>query len=135
MKKAVFKTKKAIKQFYSHIAKSKQVCGCATSCCSYVPQDKNKVTLQLGYSQKELKAIPQDSNLALGCGNPVKLAKIKKGETVLDLGCGAGIDCFIAAKKVGDTGSVIGIDMSPQMIKEAHRNAKFIKMCFLKLAI
>ena len=72
----------------------------------------------------ELASIPEGANLGLGCGNPVALASLKAGETVLDLGSGGGIDCFLAARKVGPEGRVIGVDMTPEMIRLARENAK-----------
>ena len=78
----------------------------------------------VGYSAEELAAIPEDANLGLGCGNPTALAELKPGQTVLDLGSGAGIDCFLAANKVGPTGRVIGVDMTPEMIDRARENAR-----------
>jgi len=82
-----------------------------------------KYSAQLGYAEDDLKDIPDGSNLALGCGNPTAHASIKEGETVLDLGSGGGLDCFIAANKVGKTGKVIGVDMTPAMISRARENA------------
>jgi len=90
-----------------------------TSCCS--PQDT--ISKGIGYSDKELGAIPDGANLGLGCGNPTALASLKEGEVVLDLGSGGGIDCFLAVQKVGRNGSVIGIDMTPEMIERARENA------------
>jgi len=78
----------------------------------------------VGYSPEELKSVPEDANLGLGCGNPAALAAQKKGETVLDLGSGAGIDCFLAARKVGPSGKVIGVDMTPEMLDKARENAR-----------
>jgi SAM-dependent methyltransferase len=78
---------------------------------------------RLGYSAEELAALPQGANLGLGCGNPVGVADLKAGETVLDLGSGAGIDCFLAAREVGPTGRVIGVDMTPEMVAKARANA------------
>ena len=77
-----------------------------------------------GIQKKELKVIPDEANLALSCGNPTALAGLKKGEIVLDLGAGAGFDCFLAASKVGSKGKVIGVDMTPEMIEKARENAK-----------
>lgn len=77
-----------------------------------------------GYSDEELSSIPEDANLGLSCGNPVAIASLKAGETVLDLGSGAGIDCFLAAKKVGETGRVIGVDMTSEMIEKARENTR-----------
>ncbi|MHA1995674.1 MAG: arsenite methyltransferase [Candidatus Hodarchaeales archaeon] len=88
-----------------------------TSCCG----DQETYT---DYSQEELENIPKGANLGLGSGNPIRLADIQKGETIVDLGSGAGIDCFLAAQKTGETGNVIGIDMTSQMIDKARRNAK-----------
>jgi arsenite methyltransferase len=78
----------------------------------------------VGYSAEELAAIPGDANLGLGCGNPTALAGLKPGETVLDLGAGAGIDCFLAATKVGSSGRIIGVDMTPEMVDRARENAR-----------
>ncbi len=80
--------------------------------------------LSLGYSEEEIAQIPTASNLGLGCGNPLRLAQLKPGQTVLDLGGGAGIDCFLAANRVGPTGWVIGVDMTPEMIERAGANAQ-----------
>lgn len=92
-----------------------------TGCgCSNVPLDYNA---SLGYTEEELKNVPDGANLGLGCGNPTASADIKEGETVLDLGSGAGFDCFLAANKVGISGKIIGVDMTPQMIDKARENA------------
>ncbi|MFW9785383.1 MAG: arsenite methyltransferase [Candidatus Heimdallarchaeota archaeon] len=105
---------------------------CGTESCGgfiSIPAEKRDVFLkkysaQLGYSEDDLKSVPDGSNLALGCGNPTAHASIKEGETILDLGSGGGLDCFIAAKKVGKTGKVIGVDMTSAMIDRARKNAK-----------
>ncbi len=78
----------------------------------------------LGYSENELNQVPDGANLGLGCGNPTALASLKEGERVLDLGSGAGFDCFLASKKVGASGKVIGVDMTPEMLDKARANAK-----------
>jgi SAM-dependent methyltransferase len=78
----------------------------------------------IGYSTEEMSSVPDGANLGLGCGNPTALASLKEGERVLDLGSGAGFDCFLAAKKVGKTGKVIGVDMTPEMLEKARGNAK-----------
>ena len=83
-----------------------------------------KYSASLGYTEDDLKNIPDGANLALGCGNPTAQASIKEGETVLDLGSGGGLDCFIAANKVGKTGKVIGVDMTPTMLSKARENAE-----------
>jgi len=77
----------------------------------------------IGYSGEELSSIPEGANMGLGCGNPTALASLKEGEVVLDLGSGGGIDCFLAANAVGEEGSVIGVDMTPEMIEKARENA------------
>jgi len=113
------KIKEVVKERYSEIAKE----GC--SCCS-APFSQN-VTQQakaIGYSEEDLKQIPEEAVMGLGCGNPTALADINEGETVLDLGAGAGIDVFLAAKKVGPKGHVIGVDMTEEMVKKANETAK-----------
>lgn len=90
------------------------------SCCT--PQ--HSASVAVGYSTEELGAMPDGANLGLGCGNPTALASLKEGEVVLDLGSGGGIDCFLAAQKVGKSGRVIGVDMTPEMIERARENAR-----------
>jgi len=92
----------------------------AASCCS--PQDT--FSKAIGYKDEELGEIPDGANLGLGCGNPTALASLKEGEVVLDLGSGGGIDCFLAANAVGQSGKVIGIDMTPDMLERARENAR-----------
>lgn len=87
------------------------------SCC------KEDVSKSIGYSSEDMNTVPENSNLGLGCGNPHLVANIKAGEIVLDLGSGAGFDCFLASKEVGDSGLVIGVDMTPEMISQARSNA------------
>lgn len=89
------------------------------SCC-----DGPGASVQLGYSAEELSGLPEGADLGLGCGNPTALLSLKPGEVVLDLGSGAGIDCFLAAKKVGPRGRVIGVDMTPEMLAKARANAR-----------
>jgi arsenite methyltransferase len=79
---------------------------------------------KIGYSEEELRNVPEDANLGIGCGNPTGLASIKKGETILDLGSGAGFDCFLASKETGETGKVIGVDITPEMVAQAKKNAE-----------
>lgn len=79
---------------------------------------------KIGYSEEELKNVPEDANLGIGCGNPTALASIKKGETILDLGSGAGFDCFLASRETGETGRVIGVDITPEMVAQAKKNAE-----------
>ena len=78
----------------------------------------------MGYSQKDIESVPEGANMTLGCGNPVALSSLKPGETVVDLGSGGGFDCFLAAKEVGQSGKIIGIDMTPDMVSKARRNAE-----------
>src|ERR1700730_8113029 len=99
-------------------------CGPATSCCGDVapgtPVEKSR---QMGYSDTELAAVPDGANLGLGCGNPQAIAALRPGEVVIDLGSGAGFDCFLAAQQVGPTGHVIGVDMTHEMLAKARENA------------
>jgi SAM-dependent methyltransferase len=115
------KIKKAVQDGYARIAKKKASC-CGASCCGST-QGKESLEKEIGYTDKDIHAVPEGANMGLGCGNPVALASLKEGETVLDLGSGGGFDCFLAANKVGKTGKVIGIDMTPEMIKKARANA------------
>jgi len=112
------KTIKIVRDAYGKIAKGSEGCGCGV--CS--PNAK-KYAKSIGYSDEELKVIPDEANLGLSCGNPTALAGLKRGEIVLDLGSGAGFDCFLAASKVGPEGKVIGVDMTPEMIEKARENA------------
>ena len=115
--------KKVVREGYAKIAKqSSPCCAPVNSCCGStdLAQDISK---SIGYTEEELKAVPEGANLGLGCGNPVALASLKEGETVLDLGSGAGFDCFLAANQVGENGKVIGIDMTPEMVEKARENA------------
>lgn len=110
---------KIVRKRYGKIAKTKQDpcscgCGCGTSSTSQ----------QIGYSKTELSSVPQGADLNLGCGNPIALAFLKEGETLIDLGSGGGLDCFLAAKKVGENGKVIGVDMTPEMLERARGNCK-----------
>ncbi|PCI34793.1 MAG: arsenite S-adenosylmethyltransferase [Flavobacteriaceae bacterium] len=91
-----------------------------TSCCNNL----TSISESLGYSSEEYENVPEGANMGIGCGNPQAIASLKKGEVVLDLGSGAGFDCFLAAKSVGETGKVIGIDMTIEMVLKARNNAK-----------
>jgi arsenite methyltransferase len=117
------KVKKVVRNRYAKVAKTNGSC-CASnvSCCS--AKTNQQVSKMMGYSQEEMSSVPDGANLGLGCGNPTALASLKEGETVLDLGSGAGFDCFLAAKKVGITGKVIGVDMTSEMLEKARANAK-----------
>lgn len=116
------KIKENVKEAYSKIARNNNSgCGCSrSSCCGSSNQDLSK---SIGYSGEEINNVPE-ANLGLGCGNPIALSKINEGDVILDLGSGAGIDAFLAAKKVGKTGKVIGVDMTEEMIKKANENAQ-----------
>jgi arsenite methyltransferase len=114
--------KESVKKAYGKIATSAGSCGCGeASCCG--PSDPITISSSLGYSDRELKVLPE-SNLGLGCGNPNAIGAIRRGDTVLDLGSGAGMDAFIAARKVGKKGKVIGVDITKEMVSKARRNAK-----------
>lgn len=112
--------KQTIVDSYSNIARTSD-CGCSCSCSN---QSVQRQTKQIGYSQEEMNKAPSGSNMGLGCGNPVAIASLKKGETVVDLGSGAGFDVFLAARKVGKSGKVIGVDMSNDMLLKAIINAE-----------
>lgn len=116
---------KIVRESYAKIATQDNIscCGPINSCCG--PTNlAEEVSKKIGYSNEEIKAVPEGANLGLGCGNPIALASLKEGEIVLDLGSGAGFDAFLAAQKVGENGRVIGVDMTPEMIKKARENAK-----------
>ena len=118
------KIKEFVKDGYAKIArKGGSCCEPANSCCGDIDM-ASVISQKIGYSDEELKSIPEGANLGLGCGNPIALASLKEGETVLDLGAGAGFDCFLAANQVGEKGKVIGIDMTPEMVEKARENAK-----------
>jgi len=113
---------RAVRDRYARAAATPAAC-CEPSCCG----DKTSaVTMSraIGYTEEQLGTVPEEANLGLGCGNPTALAQLRPGETVLDLGSGAGIDCFLAAVTVGPEGLVIGVDMTPEMVDRARRNAK-----------
>lgn len=115
--------KKAVRERYAGAARTGgSCCGQASPCCGQTVSAA-ETGLMVGYSKDELKALPGGANLGLGCGNPTALAGLRRGEVVLDLGSGAGVDCFLAARKVGPEGRVIGVDMTPEMIDRARTNA------------
>jgi ubiquinone/menaquinone biosynthesis C-methylase UbiE len=123
LKKEVIKRK--VRERYAGAAKSGTSC-CSSPCCGSdeggLPEKND--SLKVGYTPGDLAQIPGESNLGLGCGNPAAAAGLKEGEVVLDLGAGAGIDCFLASGKVGPSGRVIGVDMTPEMIDRARENAR-----------
>lgn len=120
---AVKDVKKAVRARYGQIAKGGGSCCSSSSCCGGNVNIDN-IGKTIGYSESDLDSVPDGANLGLGCGNPLALASIKKGETILDLGSGAGFDCFLAAKRTGPKGKVIGVDMTHEMLDKARENAK-----------
>jgi len=116
--------KKVVRERYGSIAREEDSC-CApsTSCCGS-GSVAGEISKRIGYGDEEIRSVPTGANLGLGCGNPLAMASLKEGETVLDLGSGAGFDCFLAARKVGKNGKVIGVDMTPDMIDRARENAR-----------
>lgn len=96
------------------------------SCCGSPEVTSQQLSTLMGYSKEDLDSVPEGANMGLGCGNPVALASLTTGETVVDLGSGGGFDCFLAAKQVGESGKVIGVDMTPDMISKARMNAERI---------
>jgi SAM-dependent methyltransferase len=119
--------RQAVKDSYGRIAESETPgCNCqGGACCgSSNTGSAEGISLALGYSGEEVRTVPAGSNMGLGCGNPQTIAGLKPGETVLDLGSGGGFDAFLAARQIGDSGQVIGVDMTPEMISRARANAE-----------
>ena len=120
--------KDEVRRHYAEIARSGgSCCSPSTSCCGTSSDQEtqlNNIGTALGYSDRDLTSVPDGANLGLGCGNPLALASIQTGERVLDLGSGAGFDCFLAAQRVGDRGRVIGVDMTSEMIEKGRENAR-----------
>ncbi len=120
--------KQSVRRRYGQLAADGSGCGCTTTCCgtpaatSAKKHDVVAAAQVLGYSAEETSAVPEGANLGLGCGNPVAIASLQHGQTVLDLGSGAGFDAFLAARAVGSTGYVIGVDMTPEMVTKARQN-------------
>lgn len=115
--------RKYVRDRYAGIAsKGGSCCAPKASCCAGSAADA--LSRKIGYSEEQVKAVPEGANLGLGCGNPIALASLGIGETVLDLGSGAGFDCFLAARAVGHEGRVIGVDMTPEMVEKARENAR-----------
>jgi SAM-dependent methyltransferase len=109
-----------VREHYGKVAEASGAAGCAPGCCGGQPTSSSA----LGYSSDELAAAPEGADMGLGCGNPQAIAALKPGEAVLDLGSGGGFDAFLAARQVGSGGTVIGVDMTPQMISKARDNAR-----------
>ena len=137
------KIKEAVRESYGNVAKAGSVsignsptascCGpsdgsaetnAAASCCGGPEVTPEQMSTVMGYSKEDIVGVIEGANMGLGCGNPVALASLKPGETVVDLGSGGGFDCFLAAKQVGKAGQVIGVDMTPEMITKARINAE-----------
>ena len=123
--------REAVRERYGKIAAESSQGGCcgggsSGSSCGGAGAESTPASRSagIGYSQEELAGLPEGANLGLGCGNPQAIAGLEPGESVLDLGSGAGIDCFLAARAVGPSGRVIGVDMTPQMVASSRENAK-----------
>src|SRR5262249_42397854 len=117
--------KEMIRTRYGGIAVASETGCCppaASSCCGPESTSHDKAR-RMGYSEAELAAVPEGANLGLGCGNPQAIAAMRPGEIVVDLGSGAGFDCFLAAQQVGETGCIIGVDMTHEMLRKARDNA------------
>lgn len=117
--------RKTVREQYSKVAESggSGCCGTDSSCCTESAPDAKYTSMELGYSNNDVSQVPEGANMGLGCGNPKAIASLKKGETVLDLGSGGGFDCFLAVQEVGETGQVIGVDMTSEMVSKARANA------------
>ena len=137
------KVRQAVRENYGNIAKSVSMvsgigaapscCGTSesatqantqASCCGDTEVTQDQLNALMGYTRQDLASVPEGANMGLGCGNPVALASLEPGETVVDLGAGGGFDCFLAAKQVGESGKVIGVDMTPDMLTTARMNAE-----------
>ena len=117
----------AVRSVYGSIAAEAQTgCGCGCSCADNATPSAETLASAMGYSGAEIAGAPAGANLGLGCGNPHAIASLRPGETVVDLGAGAGFDCFLAARQVGESGRVIGVDMTPEMVERARENAREI---------
>ncbi|HEY0250474.1 MAG TPA: arsenite methyltransferase [Kofleriaceae bacterium] len=111
-------TRATVRDHYAKVSAGKA--GCAPGCCGVMPSDQSQL---IGYSAEELAVLPDGADMGLGCGNPQAIASLREGETVLDLGSGGGFDAFLAARAIGPTGKVIGVDMTAEMVSLARRNA------------
>jgi len=123
MKNKSDQIKKIVRNGYAKIATQSVSCCPSGSCCGKASSAKD-ISKSVGYSNEEINIVPEGANLGLGCGNPVAIASLKEGDVVLDLGSGAGFDAFLASPRVGKTGRVIGVDMTPEMIEKASANAR-----------
>ena len=116
--------KKKVREGYAKIAKQETTCCGSIEVCCGKANTPEEISRTIGYTDEQLHSVPDGANLGLGCGNPTAIVSLQPGEIVLDLGSGAGFDCFLAANKVGSTGKVIGVDMTPEMLRKARQNAK-----------
>ena len=119
--------RKTLRERYGTIAESGRSECCEPSeslCCGKIKPETKDALLGMGYSATDMDNVPENAIMGLGCGNPKAIASLKPGETVLDLGCGGGFDCFLAAREVGETGRIIGIDMTPEMVSKARENTE-----------
>ena len=116
--------RKKVREGYAKMAEKEQPCCAPTDTCCNSGSSAQTISKAIGYADEDLNSVPEGANLGLGCGNPIALASLMEGETVLDLGSGAGFDCFLAANKVGKQGKVIGVDMTPEMVEKARENAR-----------
>jgi arsenite methyltransferase len=116
--------KKKVREGYAKIATQETTCCGSIEVCCGKANTPEEISRTIGYTDEQLHSVPDGANLGLGCGNPTAIVSLQPGEIVLDLGSGAGFDCFLAANKVGPTGKVIGVDMTPEMLRKARQNAK-----------
>jgi SAM-dependent methyltransferase len=119
--------RQAVRRRYGEIARQDTPgCGCSptASCCGPSPGSIEKMSQAYGYTKEQIDSVPEGANMGLGCGNPQAIASLKPGEMVLDLGSGGGFDCFLAAESVGESGRVIGVDMTADMVSKARQNAE-----------
>lgn len=124
MTKAADKLRALVRDSYAQVARDGGGCASGSGCCGTATTIVSVDATRIGYRAEDLEAVPEGANLGLGCGNPAAIAALKPGEVVLDLGSGAGFDCFLAAPAVGNTGRVIGVDMTPEMLVKARANAR-----------
>ena len=115
--------RKVVRKGYAQVARSGSSCCAPQNPCCGATNVTADISKKIGYTDEDIQSVPEGANLGLGCGNPVALASLKEGEVILDLGSGAGFDCFLAANSVGKTGKVIGTDMTPEMVEKARENA------------
>lgn len=120
---AANEVRQAVRERYGRTAVEDDGCCAPTGGCGCGSAPASEMGLAVGYAESDLAAVPEGANLGLGCGNPVALASLAPGDVVVDLGSGAGFDCFLAARQVGPEGRVVGVDMTPEMVERARANA------------